>query len=102
MRATPVNGKSKLIFHLILGSKCTHSEQFKSDVNNCGQIKWDFTKPSSSCVFLDLKISIEGTKITTKTYLKPLSLYLYLPGSRSSSGHLERHGLWHTCALLQT
>ena len=42
-------------------------EQFKKDTNQFGVLTWKFEEPSQSINFLDLTISIEGNRITTKT-----------------------------------
>jgi len=54
-------------------------EQFKIDTNNFGILTWEFEEPSNSIDFLDLTISIEGNRITTKTYQKALNMYQYIP-----------------------
>ena len=56
-------------------------EQFKIDTNNFGILTWEFEEPSNSIDFLDLTISIEGNRITTKTYQKALNLYQYIPST---------------------
>ncbi len=53
-------------------------EVFQQDTNKFGILTWEFETPSLSVDFLDLTISIEGNKITTKTYHKFLNLYQYL------------------------
>jgi hypothetical protein len=42
-------------------------EQFKIDTNNFGILTWKFEEPNNTIGFLDLTISIEGDRITTKT-----------------------------------
>ena len=59
---------------------CPHWKAFKAKVNSYGQLRWEFTKPSKECVFLDLTIKIEDGRIVTRTYQKPMNLFLYLPG----------------------
>jgi hypothetical protein len=53
---------------------------FKSTFDTFGRLRWDFSPPSRSVVFLDLRISIsDGGKITTDLFEKNLNLHLYLP-----------------------
>ena len=54
-------------------------DQFKRDVNSFGILEWEFEERSLSVDFLDLTISIEGNRITTRTFQKPMNLYQYLP-----------------------
>ncbi len=49
------------------------------DYNNFGILKWDVTNPTKSVNFLDLTITIENDRITTKTFQKPNNPYLYIP-----------------------
>lgn len=51
---------------------------FKEDTNNFGILTWEFEELSLSVDFLDLTISIEANRITTKTYQKALNLYQYI------------------------
>jgi len=53
-------------------------ENFKSDTDDFGILTWEFKEPSQSVAFLDLTISIEESRITTKTYQKALNLYHYI------------------------
>lgn len=48
---------------------------------NFGALKWTFTPLSQTVDFLDLTLTIDPTtrRITTKTFQKPMNLYLYLP-----------------------
>jgi hypothetical protein len=52
---------------------------FKRDINDFGILRWKVEEPSNQGIFLDLVISIspEGI-VSTKTYQKPMNLYLYL------------------------
>ncbi len=49
------------------------------DYNSFGILKWDITNPVKSVNFLDLTITIENDRITTKTFQKPNNPYLYIP-----------------------
>jgi len=53
-------------------------EHFKADTDNFGSLTWEFKEPSQSVAFLDLTISIEDSRITTKMYQKALNLYQYI------------------------
>jgi hypothetical protein len=55
-------------------------QNFKSDMNNFGALTWKVEELSRSVKFLDLTIAIgEDRRIVTKTYKKPMNLYLYIP-----------------------
>ena len=56
---------------------CRHWKEFVNSLP-FGKLQWDTAEPSKSAVFLDLNISIEGKRIITRTYQKPMNLYLYL------------------------
>jgi hypothetical protein len=47
---------------------------------NFGTLKWTFTPLSQTVDFLDLTLTIDPTtrRIQTKTFQKPMNLYLYL------------------------
>jgi hypothetical protein len=60
---------------------CHHWQSFKQDLNNFGVLKWTIEDPSKQVVFLDLVITIDDNRVITRTYQKPLNLYLYLPAS---------------------
>ena len=64
--------------------KCSHWRDFKNALP-FGQLTWTTTEPSKSVVFLDMTISIEGGKIVTQTYQKPMNLYLYIPPASNHS-----------------
>ena len=63
------------------GNHTNEWEEYKKDMNNFGILKWEFSELSHKVDFLDLTISIENGRIVTKTYQKPLNLFLYLPPS---------------------
>lgn len=60
---------------------CPVWNEFKTDLNSYGRLRWNVTKPSTHAVFLDLNLNIVGNRIRTSTYQKPMNLYLYIPGS---------------------
>ena len=63
---------------LWLGS-LTRFHNFKDDINDFGILRWKVEEPSAEGIFLDLIISISPDGIvSTKTYQKPMNLYLYL------------------------
>ena len=61
-----------------LGDDTTTWKAFKDDTNNFGILTWDFEEPSDCVNFLDLTISIEDSRIVTKTYQKSMNLYQYI------------------------
>jgi hypothetical protein len=66
------------IFGIWTGDK-NEFDNFKDTTNNFGILTWEFEEPSQSVAFLDLFITIEQNKITTKTYQKVMNLYQYIP-----------------------
>jgi len=65
-------------------------ESFKRETNDFGILKWDFEDRARTVNFLDLTISIENNRITTKTYQKALNLYQYiLPTSAHPPNMME-------------
>ena len=58
-------------------------EYFKKETNNFEILEWEFEEPSKKVNFLDLTISIENNKISTKTFQKAMNLYQCL-SSRSN------------------
>ena len=53
-------------------------QKFQEDTNNFGILTWKFEELATSVNFLDLTISIEDSKIVTKTYQKSINLYQYI------------------------
>jgi len=51
---------------------------FKAVINAMG-LEWTFKSPRKKLVFVDMTIQIEGSKIITTIYAKPLALYQYIP-----------------------
>jgi hypothetical protein len=51
---------------------------FQTCLNNSG-LKWVFSKRSDEIVFMDLQLQIEGKKIITFLFAKPMALHLYIP-----------------------
>ena len=55
-------------------------EDFLVDLDAFGLLRWTANPPSDRAIFLDLDISINTNNIIeTKTYQKPMNLYLYIP-----------------------
>jgi hypothetical protein len=69
------------MFLIWTGNSTTEWSAFCKDVDNFGVLTWDIgqQKLSTSVVFLDLTLTIEGNRITSKTYQKEINLYLYIP-----------------------
>ena len=61
-------------------STCPNWTAFKADLNGFGQLRWTINEPAKTAIFLDLTITIEDSRIITRTYQKPMNLFLYLPG----------------------
>ena len=58
--------------------------EFKEFTDSFHGLRWDFTEPKRSNVnFMDMSLSIEGGKIVSTIYEKPLALNLYIPPSSS-------------------
>lgn len=58
---------------------------FKAELQLWHGLTWTCTEPSTSCVFMDMEISIEGSRLVTRVYEKDLNLYLYLPPNSAHS-----------------
>lgn len=53
---------------------------FQDRLNDFGKLKWTVSDLSDTAIFLDLEISINKDRcIVTKTYEKPMNLFLYIP-----------------------
>ena len=76
------------IFAVWTGNTTTDWDAFCADVNDFGVLTWDIENnpPATSVDFLDLTLTIEGSRIVTKTFQKKMNLYLYLP---AASAHPE-------------
>jgi len=48
-------------------------------MNDYHGLEWDFTPRGKKVDFMDLTIRIEGDRLVTSLYEKPLNLYLYIP-----------------------
>jgi hypothetical protein len=51
---------------------------FKACINAMG-LNWTFKSPRKKLTFMDMTIQVEGEKIVTTIYAKPLALYQYIP-----------------------
>jgi hypothetical protein len=54
-------------------------EEFISQLNTFGNLRWNVENLSHQTTFLDLEISIINGVIKTKTFQKGMNLYLYIP-----------------------
>ena len=64
----------------------TPFQTFKTDLNNQCKLNWNTENPTHTTNFLDLTISIDTLgHITTKTYQKPMNLFLYIPKNSTHS-----------------
>jgi hypothetical protein len=52
---------------------------FKTLLNNWGNLRWEVEAPSTTIHFLDLNVTLNGSTIITSTHENPLNLYLCLP-----------------------
>ena len=63
---------------------CIHWKEFVDSLP-FGLLTWSTPEPSQSVVFLDMTVSIEGGRVVTCTYQKPMNLYLYIPPASNHS-----------------
>ena len=55
-------------------------DNFLQDVNNFGSLQWNLEEVGQQVNFLDITVRInENQRIETKTYQKPMNLFLYIP-----------------------
>ena len=53
---------------------------FQTTLDSFGSLKWDVSPLSREAIFLDLRLKIDHQQlISTRTYQKPLNLFLYIP-----------------------
>ena len=81
-------------------------DNFVKDVNDFGLLKWKVERKGREVNFLDLTITINDSgRIETRTYQKPMNLYLYIPaasahplgvGKAMVYGSLRRYYLQNT------
>jgi hypothetical protein len=67
------------VFFIWLGGTDTIWQELIRDYNNFGLLKWDVMNPTTAVNFLDLTVTIEKDRLTTKTFQKPNNPYLYIP-----------------------
>ncbi len=53
-------------------------QDFQACLNNSG-LRWIFSERANEVVFMDLRLKIDGKKITSSLYTKPMALHLYIP-----------------------
>ena len=79
---------------------------FKKHLNSQSKLKWKTQNPSTTTNFLDLTISIDRRGyISTKTFQKPMNLFLYIPSNSSHSPNMRSsliYGLLRTYYLQNT
>jgi hypothetical protein len=69
------------IFGIWIGTTEDQWHEFCTDIDNFGILTWDIKQQrrSQSVNFLDLTLTIEGSRVISRTFQKDLNLYLYLP-----------------------
>jgi hypothetical protein len=70
-------------------------KNFKTQLNSFGSLNWNVEPLMTSSTFLDLTITIKNDKLHTKTYQKPLNLYLYIPPLSSHPFSLITGEMYH-------
>jgi hypothetical protein len=66
-------------FGIWINNPQNNRENFKSKLDEFGDLQWNNEDFSNTMTFLDLELSKKNHKIHSKTYRKPLNLYLYIP-----------------------
>jgi len=54
-------------------------DTFEAKLNEFGNLKWNVKNLTTTTTFFYLQIFIQGNKIKTKTFQKPMNLLLYIP-----------------------
>jgi len=54
-------------------------KNFQEDMNKFHGLPWEFVPRTSQVEFMDLVVRIEGDRLLTDLYEKPMALYLYIP-----------------------
>ena len=69
------------IFGIWIGNTTDEWQEFCQDIDNFGVLTWDIKdqKLSHRVNFLDLTLTIEDSRVISRTYQKDLNLYLYIP-----------------------
>ena len=69
------------IFGIWIGTTEDQWNEFCTDNDNFGILMWDIKQQrcSQSMNFLDLTLTIEGSRVISRTFQKTLNLYLYVP-----------------------
>lgn len=69
------------IFGIWIGTTESQWDEFCNDIDDFGILSWDIKTQSRSrsVNFLDLTLTIEGSRVISRTYQKEMNLYLYLP-----------------------
>jgi len=66
---------------------------FQAIINSMG-LTWEFSDLSYTVTFMDLTITLDDGKFTTKLYAKPMALHLYIPPSSCHAPGIS-NGLVH-------
>jgi hypothetical protein len=53
-------------------------QEFQACLNN-SSLRWIFSERSNEVVFMDLRLKVDGKKITSSLYAKLMALHLYIP-----------------------
>ena len=67
------------IFGIWVDTPVNTWDNFKSDLDSFGLLRWNVENLTHSTTFLDLQIEISQGTIVTRTFQKELNLYLYIP-----------------------
>ena len=67
------------VFLIWIGELDDEWDALNSDFNNFGILKWDPPVVGQSVDFLDLTLTIKGSRIVSKTFQKKDNPYLYIP-----------------------
>ena len=62
--------------------------KFCADVSDYGILTWKIEEPSTTVDFLDLTLTINNGRITSRTFQKKMNLYLYLLLASTHSGNV--------------
>lgn len=74
-----------------------HWDAFQSIINAMG-LTWEFSPRSHTVNFMDLVITLDAGKLSTRLYAKPMALHLYIPPSSCHTPGLTTgliHGHFH-------
>jgi hypothetical protein len=89
------------IFWIWIDNPQNNWENFKSKLDEFGDLRWNVVDLSNTMTFLDLELSIYNHKIYSKTYQNPLNLLLHywLTTSLLAAKHKQRWLLTNNLSL---